>query len=126
MKLSCIPNIEEQSNIKRMIKNIEIDMKNLILNLEEKENNIKMEKTNNIQTINIEMSNEINNIIKKINDISLDLVISNSDKANAIQDIIKIYSNKFKVSKNEYNEFEEKITNLISELLDKVLLLKKG
>ena len=122
----CIPSIIEQSNIKKMIDNIEADMKKLILDLEEKENNLKMEKTNNIQTINIEMSNKINNIIKKINDISLDLVISNSDKANAIQDIIKIYSNKFKVSKNDFDEFEEKITKLISELLDKVLLLKKG
>ena len=109
-----------------MIDNIEVEMKKLLLDLEEKENNLKMEKTNNIQTINIEMSNKINNIIKKINDISLDLVISNSDKANAIQDIIKIYSNKFKVSKNDFDEFEEKITKLISELLDKVLLLKKG
>ena len=41
-------------------------MKKLILDLEEKENNLKMEKTNNIQTINIEMSNKINNIIKKL------------------------------------------------------------
>ena len=123
---NCIPSIIEQSNIKKMIDNIEIEMKKLLLDLEEKENNLKMEKTNNIQTINIEMSNKINNIIKKINDISLDLVISNSDKANAIQDIIKIYSNKFKVSKNDFDEFEEKITKLISELLDKVLLLKKG
>ena len=123
---NCIPSIIEQSNIKKMIDNIEVEMKKLLLDLEEKENNLKMEKTNNIQTINIEMSNKINNIIKKINDISLDLVISNSDKANAIQDIIKIYSNKFKVSKNDFDEFEEKITKLISELLDKVLLLKKG
>ena len=101
-------------------------MKQIILNLEDKVKNIKMEKTNDIQTINIEMKNEINNIIKKINDTSLDLIISNSDKANAIQDIIKIYLNKFKSSKNEYNEFEDKITKLISELLDKVVLLKKG
>ena len=85
-----------------------------------------MEKTNNIQVINIEMHNEINNIIKNKNDTSLDLILSNSDKANAIKNIIKIYLNKFKVSKNEFNEFEEKITKLISELLEKVVLLKKG
>ena len=123
---NCIPSINEKDSIKKNIENIEIDLKKIIKNLDEKEKNNKMEKSNNIETINIEMSNEINNIIKKINDTSLDLIISNSDKANAIQDVIKIYLNKFKVSKNEFNEFEDKITKLISELLDKVVLLKKG
>ena len=116
----------EQNNINKYIENFENELKQILDKIDEKIENLKMEKTNNIQIINIEMHNEINNIIKKINDTSLDLILSNSDKANAIQDIIKIYLNKFKVSKNEFNEFEEKITKLISELLEKVVLLKKG
>ena len=116
----------EQNNINKYIENFENELKQILDKIDEKIENLKMEKTNNIQVINIEMHNEINNIIKKINDTSLDLILSNSDKANAIQDIIKIYLNKFKVSKNEFNEFEEKITKLISELLEKVVLLKKG
>ena len=116
----------EQNNINKYIENFENDLKQILDKIDEKIENLKMEKTNNIQVINIEMHNEINNIIKNINDTSLDLILSNSDKANAIQDIIKIYLNKFKVSKNEFNEFEEKITKLISELLEKVILLKKG
>ena len=123
---TCIPSLNEQINIKKKIDNVENEIKQIILNLEEKVKNLKIEKTNNIQTINIEMNNEINNIIKKINDISLDLIVSNSDKANAIQDVIKIYLNKFKGAKNEFNEFEDKINKLICELLDKVVLLKKG
>ena len=124
-KNNCISSISDQANIKKMVDNIEIDLKKIISNLDNKTQNLKSEKNNNIENINIEMKNEINNVIKKINDTSLDLLVSNSDKANAIQDIIKIYLNKFKVSKSEFNEFEEKITKLISELLDKVILLKK-
>ena len=124
-KNNCISSISEQANIKKMVDNIEIDLKKIISNLDNKTQNLKSEKNNNIENINIEMKNEINNVIKKINDTSLDLLVSNSDKANAIQDIIKIYLNKFKGSKSEFNEFEEKITKLISELLDKVILLKK-
>ena len=122
---NCISSIPEQINIKKIVDNIEIDLKKIISNLDNKTQSLKSEKNNNIENINIEMKNEINNVIKKINDTSLDLLVSNSDKANAIQDIIKIYLNKFKVSKSEFNEFEEKITKLISELLDKVILLKK-
>ena len=116
----------EQNSNKDYIKNFENELKQMISQIDEKIDNIKMEKSSNIQAINIEMNNEINNLIKKINDTSLNLISSNSDKAKAIQDIIKIYLNKFKVSKNDYNEFEDKITNLISELLDKVVLLKRG
>ena len=124
-KNNCISSISDQANIKKMVDNIEIDLKKIISNLDNKTQNLKSEKNNNIENINIEMKNEINNVIKKINDTSLDLLVSNSDKANAIQDIIKIYLNKFKGSKSEFNEFEEKITKLISELLDRVILLKK-
>ena len=115
-----------QSNMKEYIENFGNELKQIAIKLDEKIENIKMEKNNNIQIINIEMNNEINNLIKNINDTSLDLIVSNSDKASAIQDIIKIYLNKFKVSKNEFNEFEDKITKLISELLEKIILLKKG
>ena len=115
----------EQNNIKKYIENFEDELKQIIEKINEKIEYIKMEKNNNIQVINIEMSNEINNLIKKINDTSLDLILSNSNKASAIQDIVEIYLNKFKVSKNEFNEFEEKITKLISELLDKIILLKQ-
>ena len=115
----------EQNDNKKYIENFEEEIKQIIEKINEKIEYIKMEKNNNIQVINIEMSNEINNLIKKINDTSLDLILSNSNKASAIQDIVKIYLNKFKVSKNEFNEFEEKITKLISELLDKIILLKQ-
>ena len=110
---------------KKYIENFEEEIKQIIEKINEKIEYIKMEKNNNIQVINIQMSNEINNLIKKINDTSLDLILTNSNKASAIQDIVKIYLNKFKASKNEFNEFEEKITKLISELLDKIVLLKQ-
>ena len=116
----------EQNSIKEYIVNFENELRQIMRKIDEKIENIKMEKNNNLQVITIEMNNEINNLIKKINDTSLDLISSNSDKANAIQDMIKIYLNKFKGSKSEFNEFEDKITKLISELLDKVVLLKKG
>ena len=115
-----------RNNIREYVENFGNELKQIMMKLNEKIENTKMEKNNNIQEINIEMNNEINNLIKRINDTSLDLIMSNSDKANAIQDVIKIYLNKFKVSKNEFNEFEDKITKLISELLEKIILLKKG
>ena len=115
----------EQNDNKKYIENFEEEIKQIIEKINEKIEYIKMEKNNNIQVINIQMSNEINNLIKKINDTSLDLILTNSNKASAIQDIVKIYLNKFKASKNEFNEFEEKITKLISELLDKIVLLKQ-
>ena len=116
---------KEQNDNKKYIENFEEEIKQIIEKINEKIEYIKMEKNNNIQVINIQMSNEINNLIKKINDTSLDLILTNSNKASAIQDIVKIYLNKFKASKNEFNEFEEKITKLISELLDKIVLLKQ-
>ena len=115
----------EQNDNKKYIENFEEEIKQIIEKINEKIEYIKMEKNNNIQVINIQMSNEINNLIKKINDTSLDLILTNSNKASAIQDIVKIYLNKFKASKNEFNEFEEKIIKLISELLDKIVLLKQ-
>ena len=118
--------LNEQSNMKEYVENFGNELKQIMTKLDEKIENIKTEKNNNIQLINIEMNKEINNLIKKIDDTSLDLIVSNSEKANAIQDIIKIYLNKFKVSKNEFNEFEDKITKLISELIEKIILLKKG
>ena len=118
--------LNEQSNMKEYVENFGNELKQIMTKLDEKIENIKMEKNNNIQLINIEMNKEINNLIKKIDDTNLDLIVSNSEKANAIQDIIKIYLNKFKVSKNEFNEFEDKITKLISELIEKIILLKKG
>ena len=115
-----------QSNMKEYVENFGNELKQIMTKLDEKIENIKTEKNNNIQLINIEMNKEINNLIKKIDDTNLDLIVSNSEKANAIQDIIKIYLNKFKASKNEFNEFEDKITKLISELIEKIILLKKG
>ena len=124
--IDCIESYKEQITMKEILVNIENDMKNVIKSLNDKEDNIKKEKDNNINTINEEMKNELNNLLKKVNDTNLDLIISNSDKANAIQDIIKIYMNKFKVLKSDFNDFEDKISKLIYELLDKVVLLKKG
>ena len=118
--------LNEQSNMKEYVENFGSELKQIMTKLDEKIENIKMEKNNNIHLINIEMNKEINNLIKKIDDTNLDLIVSNSEKANAIQDIIKIYLNKFKASKNEFNEFEDKITKLISELIEKIILLKKG
>ena len=124
--VDCIDSYKEQTAMKEIITNIEKDIKNVIKSLNDKEDNVKKEKDNNINTINDEMKNELNNLHKKVNDTNLDLIISNSDKANAIQDIIKIYMNKFKALKSEFNEFEDKVSKLIYELLDKVVLIKKG
>jgi hypothetical protein len=71
-----------------------------------------------------EMNNEFNTINKLINDNDLDLIGSNSDKADAIQDMLKIFLTKFRNEKKAKSEFESKITKLIEELLDKMVLMK--
>jgi hypothetical protein len=70
------------------------------------------------------MNNEINTINKNIDDNNLDNISSNNDRANAIQDMLKIFLNKFKTEQKEKNNFEDKITNLLEELLDKMSNLK--
>ena len=73
-----------------------------------------------------EMNNEFSMIHKLINDNNLDLIGSNSDKADAIQDMLKIFLTKIRNEKKEKSDFEEKITKLIEELLDKMILIKNN
>lgn len=110
--------------INDQINNTQIECNNI---LQEINNKLNLLKNNREKTMNIminEMNNEINTINKNIDDNNLDNISSNNDRANAIQDMLKIFLNKFKTEQKEKNNFEDKITNLLEELLDKMSNLK--
>ena len=149
LKLKEILSIEREQNIKYINENLkqftdEETIKNFtenvinvdaIDNIEEellkffRDINAKMDllinkRQNTIMTMVNEMNNEFNILNKLINDNNLDLIGSNSDKADAIQDMLKIFLTKFNNEKKAKNDFEEKITKLIEELLDKMIMIK--
>jgi hypothetical protein len=149
LKLKEILSIEREQNIKYInenlkqfsdeetIKNFTENMINVdaIDNIEEellkffRDINAKMDllinkRQNTIMTMVNEMNNEFSILNKLINDNDLDLIGSNSDKADAIQDMLKIFLTKFNNEKKAKSDFEEKITKLIEELLDKMIMIK--
>ena len=149
LKLKEILSIEREQNIKYINENLkqftdEETIKNFtenvinvdaIDNIEEellkffRDINAKMDllinkRQNTIMTMVNEMNNEFNILNKLINDNNLDLIGSNSDKADAIQDMLKIFLTKFNNEKKAKSDFEEKITKLIEELLDKMIMIK--
>ena len=149
LKLKEILSIEREQNIKYINENLkqfsdEETLKNYteniinvgaIDNIEEellkffRDINAKMDllinkRQNTIMTMVNEMNNEFNILNKLINDNNLDLIGSNSDKADAIQDMLKIFLTKFNNEKKANNDFEEKITKLIEGLLDKIIMIK--
>ena len=151
LKLKEILSIEREQSIKYINENLkqfldEETMKNYteniinvgaIDNIEEellkffRDINAKMDllinkRQNTIMTMVNEMNNEFNILNKLINDNNLDLIGSNSDKADAIQDMLKIFLTKFNNEKKAKSDFEEKITQLIEELLDKMILMKNN
>ena len=110
--------------INDQINNTQIECNNI---LQEINNKLNLLKNNREKTMNIminEMNNEINTINKNIDDNNLDNISSNNDRASAIQDMLKIFLNKFKTEQKQKNIFEDKITNLLEELLDKMSNLK--
>lgn len=111
INIDAIGNIEEE--LIKFFRDINVKADLLINNRE-----------NTINTMVNEMNNEFNTINKLINDNDLDLIGSNSDKADAIQDMLKIFLTKFRNEKKAKSEFESKITKLIEELLDKMVLIK--
>ena len=108
------------------ILNIEEEISNCFGDINTKVNLLINNRDNTIETMINEMNKEFNIIYKLINDDNLDLIGSNSDKADAIQDMLKIFLTKFKNEKKEKSNFEEKITKLIEELLDKMILMKNN
>ena len=108
------------------ILNIEEEISNCFGDINTKVNLLINNRDNTIETMINEMNKEFNIIYKLINDNNLDLIGSNSDKADAIQDMLKIFLTKFKNEKKEKSNFEEKITKLIEELLDKMILIKNN
>ena len=149
LKLKEILSIEREQNIKYINENLkqftdEETIKNFtenvinvdaIDNIEEellkffRDINAKMDllinkRQNTIMTMVNEMNNEFSILNKLINDNDLDLIGSNSDKADAIQDMLKIFLTKFNNEKKAKSDFEEKITKLIEELLDKMIMIK--
>ena len=110
--------------INEQINNTQIECNNI---LQEINNKLNLLKNNREKTMNIminEMNNDINTINKNIDDNNLDNISSNNDRASAIQDMLKIFLNKFKTEQKQKNIFEDKITNLLEELLDKMSNLK--
>ena len=106
------------------IGNIEEELIKFFRDINAKADLLIHNRENTINTMVNEMNNEFNKINKLINDNDLDLIGSNSDKADAIQDMLKIFLTKFRNEKKAKNEFESKITKLIEELLDKMVLMK--
>jgi hypothetical protein len=106
------------------IGNIEEELIKFFRDINAKADLLINNRENTINTMVNEMNNEFNTINKLINDNDLDLIGSNSDKADAIQDMLKIFLTKFRNEKKAKSEFESKITKLIEELLDKMVLMK--
>ena len=106
------------------IGNIEEELIKFFRDINAKADLLINNRENTINTMVNEMNNEFNTINKLINDNDLDLIGSNSDKADAIQDMLKIFLTKFNNEKKAKSDFEEKITKLIEELLDKMVLMK--
>lgn len=106
------------------IGNIEEELIKFFRDINAKADLLIHNRENTINTMVNEMNNEFNTINKLINDNDLDLIGSNSDKADAIQDMLKIFLTKFRNEKKAKSEFESKITKLIEELLDKMVLMK--
>jgi len=93
------------------IDNIEEELLKFFRDINAKMDLLINKRQNTIMTMVNEMNNEFNILNKLINDNNLDLIGSNSDKADAIQDMLKIFLTKFKNEKKEKSNFEEKITN---------------
>ena len=108
------------------ILNIEEEISNCFGDINTKVSLLINNRDNTIEKMINEMNKEFNIIHKLIIDNNLDLIGSNSDKADAIQDMLKIFLTKFKNEKKEKSNFEEKITKLIEELLDKMILMKNN
>ncbi len=108
------------------IVNIEEELSKFFRDINTKVSLLINNRENTIETMVNEMNNEFSIIHKLINDNNLDLIGSNFDKADAIQDMLKIFLTKFKNEKKEKSDFEEKITKLIEELLDKMILIKNN
>jgi hypothetical protein len=108
------------------ILNIEEELSKFFRDINTKVSLLINNRENTIETMVNEMNNEFSIIHKLINDNNLDLIGSNFDKADAIQDMLKIFLTKFKNEKKEKSDFEEKITKLIEELLDKMILIKNN
>ena len=108
------------------IVNIEEELSKFFRDINTKVSLLINNRENTIETMVNEMNNEFSIIHKLINDNNLDLIGSNFDKADAIQDMLKIFLTKFKNEKKEKSNFEEKITQLIEELLDKMILMKNN
>lgn len=85
---------------------------------------VESRSSNTLNTMVSEMNKEFENVKNLLDENSLELLNSNSDKASAIQDMLKIFINKFKNEKKEQNDFEEKIVKLIEELCNKLAYLK--
>jgi hypothetical protein len=118
-----------KNNIKNIINtdaivNIEEELSKFFRDINTKVSLLINNRENTIETMVNEMNNEFSIIHKLINDNNLDLIGSNSDKADAIQDMLKIFLTKFNNEKKAKNDFEEKITKLIEELLDKMIMIK--
>lgn len=106
------------------IVNIEEELSKFFRDINTKVSLLINNRENTIETMVNEMNNEFSIIHKLINDNNLDLIGSNFDKADAIQDMLKIFLTKFNNEKKAKSDFEEKITKLIEELLDKMIMIK--
>jgi hypothetical protein len=106
------------------IDNIEEELLKFFRDINAKMDLLINKRQNTIMTMVNEMNNEFSILNKLINDNDLDLIGSNSDKADAIQDMLKIFLTKFNNEKKAKGDFEEKITKLIEELLDKMIMIK--
>lgn len=81
-------------------------------------------RTQTMQALHKEMVNEFTTIHNLLNANYLDVLESNNDKANAIQDMLRIVLAKFKTLRQENSEFEDKIIKLIDELCSKMAQMK--
>lgn len=86
--------------------------------------NIKANRHSTMNALYKEMLNEFTTIQNLLSANYLDVLESNNDKANAIQDMLRLVLGKFKVLRQENKDFEEKIVKLIDELCTKMAQMK--
>lgn len=86
--------------------------------------NIKANRHLTMNALYKEMVNEFTTIQNLLSANYLDVLESNNDKANAIQDMLRLVLGKFKALRQDNKDFEEKIVKLIDELCTKMAQMK--
>ena len=121
---NCLRLKDELGKFNTILSELKQEAESTTAALNSKVENLSLNRNNAISNMNIDLRKEMDELMKSIHNIYLDNLVSTADKAGAVQDILKIYLSKFKTSKNESGQLEDKIVEIILQLMDKILLMK--